>query len=104
MNQKEFDQILSKRLSSITSTLAKKGSEYAMGDILYNFNRAAQTLQTTPEKSLLGMLVKHWVSMLDMIEGKLPATETLVNEKLGDIINYLILLEAIFAEKRKGVK
>ena len=98
MNQKQFDVILSQRLAAIRNTLGAKAKEHAIGDRLYNFKRAADVLRQTPQQALAGMFMKHLVSVLDLVEGSIPATEAMVNEKLGDAINYLILLEAIFKE------
>jgi len=99
MNADQFNSILQKRLESIESTLGSKAKEYAIGDRLYNFKRAAEILRTTPQKALAGMFMKHLVSVMDLIEGSIAATEPMVNEKIGDAINYLILLEAILKEK-----
>ena len=52
----------------------------------------------TVAEALWGMNSKHIVSVIDMVEGKLPINERNINEKIGDSINYLILLEAIFRE------
>ena len=99
MNSQQFNSILANRIACINRTLATKAQEYAIGDRLYNFKRAAGMLNTTPQKALLGMMAKHLVSVLDLIEGSIPATPAMVDEKLGDMINYLILLEAILKEK-----
>jgi hypothetical protein len=98
MNEKEFDAILENRINAIRDTLSRKAKEYSHGDRLYNFKRAAEILVTTPEKALAGMLAKHLVSVLDLIEGKLSATTDLVDEKIGDTINYLIILESMMKE------
>ena len=59
------------------------------------------------EKALIGMLAKHLVSVLDMVDsfGKedLPTT-SFIDEKIGDSINYLILLEAMLKEDSGRVK
>lgn len=99
MDAKRFDEILHKTVSSTVKTLASKAKEYTKGDRLYNFKRAAGIQETTPEKALLGMWSKHLVSILDLIEGTLPATEAILNEKIGDTINYLILLKALLIEQ-----
>jgi hypothetical protein len=58
-----------------------------------------------PETALVGMWAKHVVSLVDIVE-KLemymvePAVD-LVEEKITDVINYMILLEALFAERRE---
>jgi hypothetical protein len=100
MDAKRFDEILHATINSTVATLASKAEEYAKGDRLYNFKRAALILDTTPEKALAGMIVKHLVSVLDLIEGTLPATEAMLNDKIGDTINYLVLLKALLIEKR----
>lgn len=99
MNNTEFEKILDTRIKAIRETLAGKAKEYASEDRLYNFKRAAEIDQTTPEAALKGMWLKHVVSVLDLISGKLESSEKNINEKLGDSINYLILLEAVFKEK-----
>lgn len=99
MNNTQFETILTARLESIRATLGSKAKEYAIGDRLYNFKRAAEIGRTTPAKALAGMMMKHLVSVIDLIEGSTEPTEYMVNEKIGDAINYLILLEAVFKEK-----
>lgn len=98
MNSEQFDKILDWRIEAIRKTLSGKAKEYAIGDRLYNFKRAAKITSTTPQQALLGMFMKHLVSVLDLVEGGIEPTEYMVNEKIGDAINYLILLEAIFKE------
>jgi hypothetical protein len=99
MKNEQFEEILESRLAAIKTTLSNKAKEYAIGDRLYNFKRAAEISRTTPQKALIGMLMKHLVSVIDLVEGSTKPTEYLVNEKIGDAINYLILLEAIFKEQ-----
>jgi len=101
MTPQEFDVIVTKRIENIKKVLASKGQEYGSADRLYNIKRAYAIERSTPQKALCGMLLKHLGSVLDLVEGKLEATEAMVNEKVGDMINYLILLEAIFEEQRE---
>jgi hypothetical protein len=98
MNTEQFETILESRLSSIKHVLGNKAKEYAIGDRLYNFKRAAEISRTTPQRALAGMFMKHLVSVLDLVEGSISPTEYMINEKIGDAINYLILLEAILKE------
>jgi len=104
MDSAQFDVILQERLISIAQTLGNKAKEYAIGDRLYNFKRAAEISRTTPQRALAGMFMKHLVSVMDLIEGSIEPTEYMVNEKIGDAINYLILLEAILKEKPVNMK
>lgn len=101
MTQQEFDVIVNKRIENIRKVLASKGQEYGAVDRLHNFKRAAEISRCKPQQALWGMMLKHLVSVIDLLDGKLEPSEEMVNEKIGDMINYLILLEAIFAEQRE---
>jgi hypothetical protein len=100
MNTKNFEAVLLHRLDETCKVLGNKALEYATQDRLYNFNRAADIKQCSPKEALWGMALKHLISVLDLVEGRLNNTEYMVNEKVGDLINYLILLEAVMAEER----
>jgi len=100
MNAQEFDTILSNRLIKIQDTLSSKAREYSdSSDRLYNFKRAGVINHTTPEKALWDMATKHLVSVIDLVEQNKETTIHMIDEKIGDLINYLILLEAILIEK-----
>lgn len=104
MTADAFDRILHRRTGLIASVLASKPKEYATADRMHNFKVAASLLNVTPMKALVGMWVKHIVSVLDLVEahaitGNVP-TKTTVDEKVGDSVNYLILLEGLFEEAR----
>lgn len=103
MNSKQFDAIVESRLTRTKHVLLVKAKEYANdSDRLHNFNKAGKMSNQTPEKALRGMLLKHIVSMDDIIEnidkGILPS-EALLDEKIGDIINYYILIEACITDR-----
>lgn len=97
-----FEELLDRRLEAIRSTLATKASEYAKSDDrLHNFKRAAAIQDETPAEALVGMWSKHLVSVLDIVDAYGLGQHTpsaVIDEKLGDAINYLILLEAILKE------
>ena len=102
MDQKTFDKILENRIDLIRKVLASKRAEYANGqDRLHNFTRASLMLGCSRQKALIGMLSKHLISILDITDNfpkSIPSVE-MVEEKIGDAINYLILLEATFKEE-----
>jgi hypothetical protein len=99
----QFDEILIRRLNNTESVLKSKGKEYATNnDRYHNFRVAARVLNTTPEKALLGMAAKHLVSILDIVENSSKGeliNEAHLDEKIGDMINYLILLEGLLKER-----
>ena len=105
MNAKDFDKIVGARLNWCEKTLCAKGDEYARdGDRLWNFKVAARKRDCHPAQALAGMMVKHTVSVDDIIDGLakgiVPPRE-LVAEKIGDSINYLLLLEGLIEEERQ---
>jgi len=55
----------------------------------------------TPERALWGMAKKHLVSVTDLIHGRAEVTPERIDEKIGDMINYLILLEGLLIKKSK---
>ena len=100
MNKDQFDEIVERRTQKIVETLTTKTKEYAADDDrFHNFNVAARIAGTTPEKALKGMMLKHIVSVFDMIEWSYTdegrINEAIIDEKIGDTINYLVLLEGI---------
>jgi len=103
MDNNFFNNVLDETLTTTRQVLTAKQVEYSRGkDKGHNFKRAAGVLGVTPEKALLGFKTKHTVSILDIIDdldiGKLPTRE-LLTEKIGDEINYLILLKALIMER-----
>lgn len=104
MTPEKFNELVERRLKLVGDTLMFKGQEYAGGrsDRLHNFKRGAQVQDNTPAETLRGYWTKHIVSVFDFIEAmaegkKLPAPAVL-DEKLGDAVNYLFLLEGIIAD------
>ena len=102
MNTDKFNEVLNSRLDKIKTVLAKKAGEYVKADDrLYNFRRASKVFGVTDIEALSGMMAKHLVSILDIIDdakvGKYPSI-ALRDEKIGDMINYLILLEAMLID------
>lgn len=100
MDNNTFTLLVDKRLNHCAQTLVKKGKEYAsVTDRLHNFKVAARVNDTTPEKALWGMYTKHLVSVMDLVEYPGDATAELIIEKIGDSINYMVLLEALLIER-----
>lgn len=100
MHPLTFQAIVTKRQELIQQVLGTKAQEYALGgDRLHNFKIAARMAGITPEQALMGMDLKHRVCIEDLVERRLPLTAELITEKIGDHINYMILLEALLIER-----
>lgn len=119
MNMKDFKKVLTRRLHLTKNVLNKKNKEYAPdNDKMHNFKRAGKMEQCTPEKALIGMWVKHIISLLDIVDN-IDADEDdalmqicngegltveLLEEKIGDAINYLVILEAMIKNRYSWVE
>lgn len=106
MTENEFQEVLNARLIKIKETLSSKAKEYATDmDKLHNFNVGARLTGQTRERVLWGFALKHYISFLDILDGldkgKLPS-EAMVDEKVGDLINYLVLVEASIKDRLNG--
>ena len=110
MNVTKFNVMLEKRIEATKKVLASKNKEYASDiDKLHNFKRAGAMENCTSEKALVGMWAKHIISLLDMVDKieaaqkiqslDLTITKEMLEEKIGDAVNYLILLEALIKER-----
>jgi hypothetical protein len=104
MEKTKFDKCIENRIARIREVLSSKAQEYATeGNRFHNFDVAARILDCTPEHALQGMMLKHIVSVFDLIqwakEEEDLITATVIDEKIGDTINYLILLEGLLLRR-----
>ena len=104
MGKINFADCIENRIQRIREVLSSKAEEYATdGNRFHNFDVAARILDCTPERALQGMMLKHIVSVLDLIqwaeEEEDLITATVIDEKIGDTINYLILLEGLLLRR-----
>ena len=103
MTEERFDQIVDKTLDRIKETLIIKGKEYRRNNNpFHNFDEGSKRTGLIREKVLDGMLLKHEISISDIIndleKGILPNIDT-VEEKFNDNLIYLILKKASIIDK-----
>ena len=102
---KYFDAIVESTLQQIKDTLITKGKEYRRnGDVFHNFNEGAKRTGKTPEQVLQGFMLKHEISVNDMVQdialGVMPTAEA-VNEKMNDILVYNLVLKGMLLNRVK---
>ena len=96
MTSAQFDQVIEDQFQRCRQLLSQKAGEYARGDRLSNFKKAANLTGYTPVTALWGMAVKHIVSIADYVNDyEMGDVHTLPqwDEKIHDAINYLLLLK-----------
>lgn len=109
MIRAEFNEIVERRCDLIKNVLVKKGQEYANDDeVFHNFKNAANiSFHSSHEKVAWEFMVKHLQSIKDIIEhvsidgANGYPKNPLIEEKIGDAINYLILIEGMLKERVK---
>lgn len=98
MKKEEFSKYLEQRLQRITDTLDKKAEEYAYIDnVFVNFEDGANITGDCREKVMFNYMLKHLVSVIHIVNDAdtyTYPTKEVIKEKFGDLINYLILIEA----------
>jgi hypothetical protein len=105
MKHEDFDKCVETRMALCKKVLVYKGTEYSDGDRLSNFKKAAGLIGDTPESALWGMAVKHIVSINDMIQDLsvgIAAPMCAWEEKIGDALNYLLILRAQLEERKRS--
>lgn len=99
MTTPDFNKVVEDQLERIRNVLVKKAVEYNLDeDRLSVFKHAAALSEETPEQALYGFMLKHIISVTDMINSKEPYSEELWHEKITDICNYLILLQGLLKD------
>lgn len=107
MNNAElFANSISEMVDKSLDILIKKGKSYSSDeDRLHNFRVAAALQGISEKEALAGMLAKHLVSVFDMVKTDesrpRPYSSAVWDEKIGDAINYLLILRAMVDIERE---
>ena len=100
MNNQEFMIEVENSHNRSKRILLKKQSEYTSGDTdrLEQFYRAGAAQDINHCEALIGMATKHFTSIADMAKEPMAYRLKKWNEKLTDLRNYTILLDALIRD------
>lgn len=102
MTVKRFNEIVKEETNYIQQLLIAKQEEYNLdADRMSHFKHASATSGWPAEKCLYGYLLKHIMSITDMINSGETFTRERWIEKITDICNYLILLLGLLEDENK---
>ena len=103
MTYDKFMELLEERFNKTRETYSTKMIEYAnVNDVFESFKKGVGfSFHDTPEGVAWEYACKHFESIKTIIS-KCPVevpTDELLEEKIGDAINYLIILEGLIKER-----
>lgn len=98
MNHPTFNALLKETTELMYSVLASKSQEYSTDDKLHNFKEAGKAFDSKPTVVCWSYMMKYLVSIKDIAYGK-PVSIEAINEKIGDALNYLVLMKALLLEQ-----
>lgn len=106
MTTKDFmELVVNPRLTYCKKLLSEsKDKEYTKNnDKFYNFKEAARLRNKSKWEAIDMMWMKHVVSMFDILDDiqqreKYPSAYA-IQEKFGDMINYILLVEGMITEE-----
>jgi hypothetical protein len=101
---REFTQLAFKIHEKVLKTLQHKDEHYSRGDRYSVFVKASMIQDCSIEQALIGMLSKHIVSMINLLEdceNEVDVDVVVLEEKTVDILCYLILLDPILKWRDK---
>jgi hypothetical protein len=108
MSQKEqqFDDSIKETIDSCIKTLIIKGKEYRRNNNpFHNFEVGSRITNQSREDIIWSFAIKHFISIQDikndLKNGIIPSKEIL-DEKYGDLINYLLIEKASILDKING--
>lgn len=100
MTREKFNNIVEDQIEMARNTLLRKQEEYSTEENpLHAFSVAANLQGISMREALGGMMIKHTTSIYDFIRSKNDISLEEWEEKIGDHINYLLLLKAILVEE-----
>lgn len=104
--EQQFEAVILNTIHELQQLILIKGKEYRRENNPYhNFNTGSQITGLIPERVLDGFLLKHEISIKDMVndieKGIFPKVDV-VNEKFNDNIIYLLIKKAMILNRIKN--
>lgn len=105
MNHKDFNDFIERRIEKFKEILLKKQDQYSSEDAFHNFVEGGLLAGEEKERMLWLYMLKHYVYVKDFfnkIKEITPGDIPKIQESLGDISIYFMILSAMLKEKYEG--
>jgi hypothetical protein len=102
MTNKEFYDLMENTFNSAKLIAKAKGEDYTKGsaDALFNFKEAGKAIDLDPKKALYIFMNKHYNAIVNYIKTNGQSESEPIDERIKDMINYLVLLRGLIIEER----
>lgn len=102
VSEQEFKQLFEERVQKCRQVLVKKAQEYSSDDDkMRNFNVVARMLNMKPYQVAFLFMMKHFESLYEIIMNGKEVSPEMWDEKMGDTLNYLFLIDAMWIKERR---
>jgi len=100
MKNSDFYMLMSDLFEQCKKIAESKGKDYTVGslDALANFKRGGESLGIPPEKVCWIFMNKHYQAITNYVKTGGQSESEPIRERIKDLINYLVLLQAIIVE------
>jgi len=104
MKKEEFIKESLETIKKCMEVFEEKHSEYSDhggnedGDCFYSFKNVSKLLNEKPEKIAFMYMMKHFQSLVDIIYNEHFVSEETFDEKIRDLINYILIINGIVKE------
>ena len=98
MTVEERDKIIQEMIDKCLRVLKAKAEGYSTDEDVFHAQVAAGLQGCSVTQALAGMMTKHTVSVYDMINSGQAYAPDIWDEKIGDLMNYLLLLRTAVKE------
>lgn len=101
MTNKVFYDLMEKTFRDAMVIAHAKGADYTKGslDALANFKEGGKALGIPPEKVCWVFMNKHYQAITNYVRTGGRSESEPIEERIKDMINYLVLLQAIITEQ-----
>ena len=102
MTNKDFYNLVDSTFKECLEILKKKGEDYTVGssDALANFKKAGEAIELEPTKIWYIFANKHWQAITNYVRTGGQSESEPIEERIKDMLNYLLLLKGLIQEKK----
>lgn len=101
MTNKAFYELMNNIFADALIIAEQKGADYTKGstDALANFKEGGKAIGINPKEVCWVFMNKHYQAIINYVRTDGKSESEPISERIKDMINYLVLLQAIITEE-----